>query len=238
MRNMTEGSEGRQILLFSLPLMLSGFLQQAYNVVDSMIVGRVVGPAALAAIGASTAIVFLVLALLMGITNGLAVMVSQYFGAQKIDQLRRSVTTAFIFAPFATVVLGAVGVLLSGPMLNLLGTPESVFGQARLYLIITFLSIPFVAVYNLVGNVLRGVGDAKTPLYAVMISASMNVVLDIWFVAGLNWGVAGAAIATAGRGQRWNSSLGSATVGGLISTNRANRCGIRIAAASPVAHAH
>lgn len=196
MRNMTEGSEGRQIFLFSLPLMLSGFLQQAYNVVDSMIVGRVNGSSALAAIGASTSIVFLLISLLIGITNGLAVMVSQYFGAKKIDVLRRSVSTAFIFAPFASTAIGVVGALLSDPVLRLLNTPASVYGQARIYLIITFLSVPFVAIYNLAGNILRGVGDSKTPLYAVMISASLNVVLDLWFVAGLGWGVAGAAIAT------------------------------------------
>ena len=197
MRDMTTGNEGRALLSFSMPLMLSGFFQQLYSIVDSIVVGRSDGPAALASISASMATLFLVTSVVMGFTAATAVLVSQLYGARKQEELRRSVTTGFIFIMAGGFALMVVGTAAAGPILRLLGTPESVYVNAKAYLTISFLAIPCVVIYNILGNILRGMGDSKTPLYAVMLAATLNIGLDIYFVTRLHMGVRGVAYATA-----------------------------------------
>ena len=194
---MTVGSEGKALLSFSMPLMLSGFFQQLYSIVDSIVVGRAEGPAALAAISASMSTLFFITSIIMGFTAATAVMVSQLYGARKQDELRKSVTTGLIVIMGGGIVLMAVGSLAAGPILRLLGTPENVYVNAKAYLTISFLAIPCVVIYNILGNILRGIGDSRTPLYAVMIATVINVVLDIYFVTELGLGVQGVAYATA-----------------------------------------
>ncbi len=196
LHDMTEGPEGKLILKFAIPFMLAGFFQQLYSMIDAMVVGQNVGEAAMAAVGASQAPLMLVLSIVMGITTSLAVLVSQSYGAHNIEQLRRAVTTALILASAASLILVVVGSLVAEPLLTLLGTTPDIYDNAIIYLKIMFASTPLVVLYNTLGNILRGIGDSKTPLYAVIIATVTNLVLDILFVVVFEWGVAGAAYAT------------------------------------------
>ncbi len=194
---MTKGSEWKSILAFSMPLMLSGLFQQLYSIVDSIVVGRAEGPAALAAISASFPALFLVTSVIIGFTTATAVLVSQLYGAKRYDDLRRAVTTGFIVVMSGGIALMAIGTSVAGPLLRLLDTPEEVFVNAHAYLMISFMAIPCVVIYNILGNILRGMGDSKTPLYAVMLATVLNIMLDIYFVTNLGMGVRGVAYATA-----------------------------------------
>ena len=195
-QDMTVGSPMSNILKFAIPLLIGNFAQQLYSTVDSIIVGKYVGDAALAAIGVSMPIVNLLLVLFMAISTGASILVAQFFGAQAREQLSKSIGTSVSLIFFSSLVIMALGIPLAGPLLRLINTPELYFEWSRGYLQIIFLGIVGGGFYNIISGILRGMGDSFYPLVFLLVAAVLNTILDIWFVAGLRWGVAGAAWAT------------------------------------------
>ena len=194
--SMTEGSPTRLLLFFALPLMLGNVFQQLYTVVDTAVVGQVVGVSALASLGAADAPNWGVLGIVQGLTQGFSILMAQHFGAKDYRELSRAVGASLTLCVIFAVLLTAGGQLWAVPLLRLLNTPEDVLGGSVLYLRIVYGGIPAIMAYNLLASILRALGDAKTPLYAIVVAALMNVVLDLLFVMGFDWGIAGAAIAT------------------------------------------
>lgn len=196
--DMTVGTEWKKILLFSLPIMAGQFLQQLYNTVDGIVVGNFVSEAALGAVGACTTLAFLFLALSNGFGMGCGVMISQLFGAGRMDDVKRAVSTGLILL----TAMGLIATLLGWfgadwLVMHLLDLKEEKLAKlAVAYFSIYSLGMVFQFLYNCVASILRAVGDSRATLYFLCVSAVMNLVLDIWFVAGLQWGVAGAAVAT------------------------------------------
>ncbi|MDL2319090.1 MATE family efflux transporter [Eubacteriales bacterium OttesenSCG-928-A19] len=193
---MTEGPIARQLIRFSIPLILSGLLQQLYSWADALIVGNFAGEAALAAIGATNAVHTLYVALLAGFSVGVSILVSRAYGERDDAAVTRTSSTFLLLLTAMSLGLVAIGLLLSRPLLVLLGTPEEIMNQALEYLRIMMLGLPFLAAYNCYNAVLRGIGDSRTPLLAIIVSSLLNVALDLLFVGGFGWGVAGAAVAT------------------------------------------
>ncbi len=195
-QDMTSGSPGRLIILFAIPLMLGNICQQLYTMVDTMVVGQVVGVEALAALGAVDFLMWVVTGISTGLTQGFSIQLSQYYGAKDFENLRKSLAhsyrlTAFIAAGVLILSQSFASLVLAG-----LHTPSNIIGMSLLYLRIIFCGIPATAAYNMFASALRAMGNSKTPLTAMIIASVLNVSLDILFVAGLGWGVAGAAIAT------------------------------------------
>ena len=196
MKDLTSGNEGRLILNFAFPMLLGNLFQQLYHVVDSIVVGRHLGTEALAAVGASFPIIFILISLIVGIASGSTIIIAQYFGAKDMDRVRRATDTMFIFLFFASLIVTVAGILLSEEIFQLLGLPADVMPQAKTYLNIFLLGTLPSFGYNGVSAVLRGLGDSKTPLYFLIFSTLLNVGLVILFVIVFEWGIAGAATAT------------------------------------------
>lgn len=194
--DMTQGNPGKLILQFTLPIIIGNVFQQLYNMVDAIIVGRFVGNLALAAVGATGTITFLILGFMQGLTTGFTVLTSQRFGAGDICGLKRSVGNAVLLSVMVTVL--ATGISLAGMkgLLRLMQTPEDIFGMAYTYICIICFGMWANILYNLLASLLRAVGNSKVPLYFLMISAGFNVVLDLVFIFVFRIGVAGAAWAT------------------------------------------
>ena len=197
MRNLTKGRESRVIFTFALPMLIGNVLQQVYNLTDAWVVGQFVGKTALAAVGSSFSIVFLLVALVMGVTMGSGIMISQFYGAGDMERVRRTISTAYWYVLVASVVLTGLGLLVSRPLLVLLRVPDEVLPQAVTYLNIMFTGtvLSFQDATPL-SAVLRALGDSRTPLYSFAIAVAANVGLDLLFVIVFGWGVAGAAWAT------------------------------------------
>jgi putative MATE family efflux protein len=196
MTDLTRGSEGKAILAFAVPMLLGNVFQQLYSTVDGIVVGQFVGKEALAAVGASFPIMFLMIAFVMGITMGASIMISQFFGAGDTAKLARTRDTAMIFLLAASVLVSVAGIAASGLILRLVQVPEAVFPLARDFLRIIFAGMVFMFGYNAVSAIFRGIGDSRRPLYFLVIATMVNVALELLFVAGFHWGVAGAAWAT------------------------------------------
>jgi putative MATE family efflux protein len=196
MRDLTEGREASVIFHFAVPMLIGNVFQQLYTTVDSIIVGQGVGKEALAAVGASFPIIFLMISLVMGITMGAGIMLSQFFGARDSARLEKTIDTAIIFLSIAALVVTVSGILLAGPILKAVKTPDDVFPLARQYLAIMFAGMVFMFGYNTVSAILRALGDSRNPLYFLIVASIMNIVLDLLFVMVFHWGVAGAAWAT------------------------------------------
>jgi len=196
MKDLTTGGEGRLIWNFTVPMLIGNVFQQSYNVVDSMIVGRVVGKSALAAVGASFPIIFLLVALIIGGTMGFSILISQFFGAKDMARVRRAIDTAYLFLFFSSLLMTGLGLAFARPILGLLNTPAEILPQALTFLRITFGGLIFLFGYNSISAVLRGLGDSKTPLYFLVFSTLLNVALVLLFVNVLRWGIAGSAWAT------------------------------------------
>lgn len=193
---MTEGSVWRHIVRFALPIFWGNLFQQLYNVVDSLVVGNFLGGDALAAVGSSSSLIFLLVGLFSGIFTGASVVISRYYGARDDATVRTAVHTSVAFGLAAGVVVTIVGVLLAPRMLVWMGTPESVLPNSILYFRIYFSGVIFVILYNTAAGIFQAVGDSRHPLYYLVVSSVVNVVLDLLFVAGLGMGVDGAALAT------------------------------------------
>lgn len=193
---MTQGRPVSHIVSFALPLMAGNVFQQLYTVVDTMIVGKELGVDALAALGASDWLNWMMLGMIQGLTQGFAIQMAQDFGAGQMERLRKTIGNSVILAALCTVFLLVVGQMAAAPMLVLLHTPAEIMGNALLYLRIMFAGVPIVMSYNMLASVLRALGDGKTPLHAMIVASITNIGLDCLFVIGFHWGIAGAAIAT------------------------------------------
>lgn len=194
--DMCSGSLLPKILLYSLPLMLSGILQLLFNAADVVVVGRFAGSDALAAVGSTSSLINLLVNVFMGLSVGTNVMVARFFGAGQKKELEEMVHTAILTSIVSGVVLVFVGLVLSRPALLMMDTPEDVIDQAVLYIRIYFVGMPVMMLYNFGSAVLRAVGDTRRPLYFLMIAGVVNVILNLFFVISLSMGVAGVALAT------------------------------------------
>lgn len=193
---MTEGCIWRKIVKFALPIFWGNLFQQLYNIVDSVVVGNFVGRDALAAISSTGSLIFLLVGFFGGIFMGAGVVISKYFGAGKKDSVQRAIHTSIAFAIIAGIILTVVGTVLTPQILKLMGTPDSVFANATLYVRIYFMGILSIVLYNTSSGIFQAVGDSKHPLYYLIISSIVNVVLDLVFVVEFGWGIGGAAFAT------------------------------------------
>lgn len=196
MRDLTRGNPGKQILIFALPMLLGNVFQQLYNIVDTIIIGRYIGTDAVAAAGASFPVIFVLISLVIGITTGTTIIISQYYGAKDYEKVKRAIDTAFIILFFGSIFLTVLGLLLIGPIWKLLALPEHLVPDATLYFSVYAIGLVFMFGYNGVSGVLRGLGDSKTPLYFLIIATILNIILDLLFVLVFGWGIAGVAVAT------------------------------------------
>lgn len=194
--DMTVGRPWEKIVVFTIPMLVGNIAQQLYSTVDSIVVGRFVGDNALAAVGSAAPILNLLLVLFIGISVGASVMVSQYFGAKDREELSRTIGNCITLTGIASLIIMALGTLAARPLLELLNTPDSIIDWCNSYLIILMVGIAGVAYYNILCGVLRGLGDSVSALLYLLIATGINIVLDIWFVAGFNLGVTGVALAT------------------------------------------
>lgn len=192
----TTGNVLRQMITFSLPIMLTNLLQVSYQFIDSLWVGNLIGANALGAVAISSTVLFSVLALILGINSATLTILSQQKGKGDDQGLKRYLNAFVVILFLMTVVLGVAGYILAEPLLRLLGTPESMLQPAKSYLQINFIGILFLFGYNFIGTVLRALGDSKTPLQFVLAAVMLNAVLDPLLIAGFGWGIEGAAIAT------------------------------------------
>ena len=195
-RDMTSGPILRQLVSFALPLMLGNIFQMLYNTVDSVIVGNFVSKQALAAIGSTTMIVNLLVFFFNGFSIGAGVVIGQYFGARNPEKVHDSVQTTMAATFILSILLSILGVVLVRPLLVLMNTPDDVFRDAALYLRIYIGGISGLLIYNMGSGILRAVGDSTRPLYFLILTSLLNIVLDLFFVLVLKAGIAGAAIAT------------------------------------------
>ncbi len=194
--DMRGGNPVSQIVRFSIPMLLGNIAQQLYNTVDSIIVGRFVGDNALAAVGSAGPILNLMIVLFIGISTGASIMVSQYFGAQRKEDLAKAVGSCITLTGVASLLIMIVGPLVAGPLLRLLNTPESIIEWCQSYLTIIFLGIAGGGYYNIMSGVMRGLGDSGSALNYLLVATVANIVLDYVFVAKFGLGVAGVAWAT------------------------------------------
>ncbi|MCD8120472.1 MAG: MATE family efflux transporter [Lachnospiraceae bacterium] len=195
-KSMTEGRPFRLILRFALPLLVGNLLQQTYNMIDAAIVGQVLGSDGLAAVGATSSAQFLILGFCLGMCTGFGVPVASSFGANDTRQMKDYIAHAMLIAAVLAVVMTSLCVALCPTILRILSVPEDIFADTYSYLVIIFLGIPFIILYNLLASILRSVGDSRTPFVFLAISTVLNIFLDILCVAILPLGCAGAAIAT------------------------------------------
>ncbi len=216
MKDLTTGNETKVIISFALPMLIGNVFQQFYNMVDSVIVGNFVGTQALAAVGTAFPVIFLMISMVMGLTMGTMVLVSQYYGAKDWEKVRAAVDTGYIVMFIAGAAMSAVGVLSTDAILRLLRVPAEVFPDASAYLRAIFAGLLAMFGYNGIAAILRGLGDSKTPLYLLIAASFVNVALDLLFVVGFGWGAAGAAWATV-------IAQGLSFVGGLAYLNTRNR---------------
>ncbi len=193
---MTRGEVWKVISRFALPLLIGNLLQQLYNVTDSVIVGQFLGKEALAAVSASFFIYYFIISLVIGIGSGTTVVISQFYGAKRFDELQKAFSSFFIFMLVAGVLLSIIGIIFAEPMFRLTNTPEEVIPQAVLYFRIyvggTFLFVTF----NSIISILRGVGESVRPMLFILLTTVLNVILDLVFIAVFHWGIEGAARAT------------------------------------------
>lgn len=196
MKDLTTGNEGKEIFFFALPMLIGSLFQQLYNTADSIIVGRFVGTDAMAAVSGANPIMFLLTSLLMGVTLGFSVLVSQYYGSKDMKKVKSTIDTTYIFIFATSIIITIMGVLFSKPILKLMNTPENILVQSTEYLIIIFVGTIFSAGYNSISAILRGLGDSTNPLIFLIISTVLNIILDIVFIINFNMGVNGVALAT------------------------------------------
>lgn len=195
----TEMTEGRALPLifkFALPLLLGNLLQQTYSLIDAAIVGKYLGINSLAAVGASTSVVFLILGFCNGCCAGFGIPVAQKFGAHDYSTMRRYVVVSLQLSAAISFAVALVTSLLCRFILSWMNIPEGIFEDAYIYLLITFIGIPFTFFYNLLSSIVRALGDSKTPFWFLLLATVLNIVLDLYCILVLDWGVAGAAIAT------------------------------------------
>lgn len=194
--DMTVGHPLKLLVAFALPLMLGNIFQQLYTMVDTIIVGQGVGVTALAAVGASDWLNWMVLGSVLGMAQGFSIKMSQDFGAKDEASLRKTVAHSIVLSAIISVAVMILSLSLMVPVLKMMNTPENIFGMAITYIAIIFAGVPVVMGYNLLASILRAVGDSRSPLYAMLVASVLNIALDLLFVMVFHWGVGGAAFAT------------------------------------------
>ena len=194
--SMTKGSPMKLMLQFAFPLLIGNLLQQTYNIIDAAIVGQILGAKALASVGASSSVQFLVLGFCIGCCAGFGVPVAKYFGAEQMNRMRNYVFNGAVLTAGIAVIMTTVCAVFCPQILHILSVPEDIFDGAYSYLLIIFLGLPFTLLYNYLSSILRSVGDSRTPFIFLAVSAVLNIFLDLFCIVVLRWGCAGAAIAT------------------------------------------
>jgi len=195
-KDMTAGKPFRLILAFTGPMLLGTLLQQIYSLADAIIVGRFLGVNALAGVGASTSVIFLILGFCNGTTSGFGIPIAQAFGAKNYHRMRAYVSNSYTLGWGISLVLTVATALLCAHILRWMQTPEEIFADAYAYLLVTFICIPLSLMYNLLASIIRALGDSKTPFYFLLIASVLNIVLDVFFIVVLRAGTGGAAVAT------------------------------------------
>lgn len=195
-KDLTVGSPMKLIWQFSIPLVLGNLFQQMYNMVDTVIVGRYLGLGALTSVSSTTSITFLIIGFCLGTCTGLAVPVAQKFGAKSYSDMRKFIMNAAYLAIFLAVIMTIATCILCGSILTWMKTPDQFYQGAYDYLFVIFLGIPFTFLYNVVAGIIRSLGDSKTPFYFLVMSAVMNIFLDMLFIIVFKLGTAGAGWAT------------------------------------------
>lgn len=196
-KDMSVGSPAKRIAEFAVPMLIGNIAQQLYNTVDTIVVGKYVGDNAISAVGGAAPVLNLMLALMIGLSTGVGILVSQYFGAKDREMLSTSIGNCITLTAIGSAIIMVVGSFAAAPLLRALDTPEGeIFNWCRDYLMVCFIGIVGTFYYNILSGVLRGMGDSFSALGFLVISASLNIVLDLWFVAGLGLEVFGVALAT------------------------------------------
>lgn len=195
-KDMTKGNPLKLIILFSIPVLLGNIFQQFYTMVDTVIVGRFLGEDALAAVGSTGSIVFLVIGFAMGIAQGFGVMISHAFGAKEEKRLKHYVAVALTLGFIISLIMTVITVISSKQLLLFMKTPENILDMANSYISVIYAGLTATMFYNISSAILRGIGDSKTPLYFLIISSVLNIILDLFFIINLHMGSAGAAYAT------------------------------------------
>lgn len=196
MKDLTTGNERKLILEFAAPMLLGTIFQQLFSIVDSIVVGNFIGKEALAAVGASFPVIFVMVSMIIGLVMGTTIVISQYFGAGDLTKVKRAIDTMYIYSTVFGVISTVIGLLIAEPLLRLLDLPENILPGAVQYLRIYLSGMLIFFGYNGTSAVLRGLGDSKTPLYFLIIATVANIIFVLLFVAVFEWGIAGAAYAT------------------------------------------
>ena len=189
-KEMTAGPALPLILKFTLPLLLGNLLQQTYSLVDAAIVGKFLGINSLASVGASTSVVFLILGFCNGCCGGFGIPVAQKFGARDYSTMRSYVSVSLKLSMVMSVAIAVVTSVLCADILRMMRTPENIFEGAYAYLLVTFIGVPFTFFYNLLSSIIRALGDSKTPFWFLLLSTVLNIILDLFCILVLGWGVA------------------------------------------------
>lgn len=195
-KSMTEGGPARLIFFFALPLLGGNLFQQFYNMMDALIVGNILGENALAAVGCTGSIMFLIIGFVQGMTSGLSIVTARHFGANDLTDVRRSFAANIVIGAVVTVILTLLAVPFARPILRLMRTPAAILDDAYSYIVIIYAGIFAAMLFNVLSNVLRALGDSRTPLLFLIISSILNVILDIVLIRYTGMGVSGAALAT------------------------------------------
>ena len=194
--NMTEGNILKNLIYFAVPVLIGNVFQQLYNVADTAIIGNILGDNALASVGASTPVYNLMIGFANGLTNGFAIIIARYFGADNEREMRKSVSLTYILSAIIAVILTLSGIAFLHPLMKSLKTPDEIIGDTESYMRIIMMFSAVTIAYNMLAGMMRAIGNSKAPLYFLVISTFVNIGLDILFVKGFEMGVAGAAYAT------------------------------------------
>ena len=194
--DMTYGDISKQLFMFTIPILLSQILQQFYNIADTAIIGRYIGTDALAAIGSTGLLISVIVNFFIGLSTGVSAVIANQFGANEYDKLKKSISTLLAVSVLLGIVFTIGSLIFMKPIINILQTPKGVYSLAIDYLKICFLGITFQLLYNIGTAILRALGNTKDPLYFLIFSCILNLILDILFIVYFGWGVKGAAIAT------------------------------------------
>ena len=195
-REMTAGPALPLIFNFTMPLLLGNLLQQAYSLIDAAIVGKFLGINPLAAVGASSSVIFLILGFCNGCSCGFGIPVAQKFGARDYGMMRRYVSVSLQISVVISTFIAVITSVFCSDILRIMRTPDVIFEDAYIYLLVTFIGVPFTFLYNLLASIIRALGDSKTPFWFLLFSAVLNILLDLFCILVLDWGVMGAAVAT------------------------------------------
>lgn len=194
--DLTQGGITGTLLHFTLPMLVGSFLQQCYNIADTLIVGQCIGAGALAAVGSAYTLMVFLISVLLGLAMGSGTVFSLHYGAGNHVALRRSIFSSFVLIGIVTLILNVAVFIWIDPILQLLQVPQDIYGMMRSYLWIIFCGIVFTFIYNFYASLLRAVGDSVTPLWFLAVSVVLNIALDLFFILQLDWGIQGAAAAT------------------------------------------